>query len=117
MPTKKRSSLGTAFVARVVTEGAWITAILIPALIITMSAVKRHYGRVAREVAVQRPMCIDNLSEPFVIVPLDRWTRITEKGLRFAMKLSDQVQAVHVDAEGWCDEVEQRSGKPRGCGG
>ena len=25
------------------TEGAWITAILIPALIITMSAVKRHY--------------------------------------------------------------------------
>ena len=28
-------------------EGAWITAILIPALIITMIAVKRHYDRVA----------------------------------------------------------------------
>ena len=30
------------------TEGAWITAILVPALIIIMSAVKRHYDRVAR---------------------------------------------------------------------
>jgi hypothetical protein len=89
------------------TEGAWITAILIPALIITMSAVKRHYGRVSREVAIDCPMRIDNLTQPLVVVPLDRWTRITEKGLRFALKISDQVQAVHVDAEECCDEVQR----------
>jgi len=89
------------------TEGAWITAILIPALIITMSAVKRHYDRVRKEVAIDCPMRIDNLTQPLVIVPLDRWTRITEKGLRFALKISDQVQAVHVDAEDCCDEVKQ----------
>jgi amino acid transporter len=89
------------------TEGAWITAILIPALIITMSLVKRHYSRVREEIAIDCPMRIDNLIQPLVIVPLDRWTRITEKGLRFAMKISDQVQAVHVDAEDCCDEVKQ----------
>jgi amino acid transporter len=88
-------------------EGAWITAILVPALIIAMSAVKRHYNRVARQIAVDCPMRVDNLVEPFVIVPLDRWSRITEKGLRFALKISDQVQAVHVDAEDCCDEVRQ----------
>ena len=88
------------------TEGAWITAILIPVLIITMSLVKRHYSRVRKEIAVDCPMRIDNLTQPLVIVPLDRWTRITEKGLRFAMKISDQVQAVHVDAEDCCDEVK-----------
>jgi amino acid transporter len=88
-------------------EGAWITAILIPALIITMSAVKRHYSRVRKEVAIDCPMRIDNLTQPLVILPLDRWTRITEKGLRFALKISDQVQAVHVDAEDCCDEVQQ----------
>jgi amino acid transporter len=88
------------------TEGAWITAILVPALMISMVAVKRYYDRVTREVAVDRPMSMDNLTEPLVIVPLHRWTRITEKGLRFAMKLSDQVQAVHVDAEECCDEVK-----------
>jgi hypothetical protein len=76
------------------TEGACITAILVPALMISMVAVKRYYDRVTREVAVDRPMSMDNLTEPLVIVPLHRWTRITEKGLRFAMKLSDQVQAV-----------------------
>jgi amino acid transporter len=88
-------------------EGAWITAILIPALIVLMSAVKRHYNRVSREIVVDCPMRIDNLAQPLVIVPLDRWTRITEKGLRFALKISDQVQAVHVDAEECCDEVRQ----------
>jgi len=88
------------------TEGAWITAILVPALIVMMLAVKRHYVRVANEVRVDRPLRTDNLIEPLVIVPLDRWSRITEKGLRFALKLSDQVQAVHVDAEECCEEVE-----------
>jgi amino acid transporter len=88
-------------------EGAWITAILIPALIITMSAVRRHYSRIRKELAIDCPMRIDNLTQPLVIVPLDRWTRITEKGLRFALKISDQVQAVHVDAEDCCDEVKQ----------
>jgi amino acid transporter len=89
------------------TEGAWITAILIPALIITMTAIKRHYDRVAQQIAVDCPMRVENLTEPLVVVPLDRWSRITEKGLRFALKISDQVQAVHVDAEDCCDEVNQ----------
>jgi len=88
-------------------EGAWITAILVPLLMIVMSSVKRHYERVDREVAVDHPIRVDNLVEPLVIVPLDRWTRITEKGLRFALKLSDQVQAVHVDAEECMEEVKE----------
>jgi amino acid transporter len=88
------------------TEGAWITAILVPALMLMMSAVKRHYDGIARDVAVTGPMRIDNLAEPLVVVPVDKWSRISEKALRFAMKLSDQVAAVHVDAEECCDEVK-----------
>jgi hypothetical protein len=37
---------------------------------------------------------------------MERWNRITEKGLRVAMKMSDHVQAVHVDAEECYDEVQ-----------
>jgi amino acid transporter len=85
--------------------GAWITALLIPLLILLMFAVRRHYRGVADEVAVEHPMNIDNLVQPLVVVPLDHWTRISEKALRFALKLSDQVQAVHVDAEDCGDEV------------
>jgi hypothetical protein len=105
-------ALATGFTLFVVliakfTEGAWITAILIPALMITMSAVKRHYDGVNRELAVNRPLRLDHLDEPLIIVPLERWTRITEKGLRFALKLSDHVQAVHVDAEECYEEVQE----------
>jgi hypothetical protein len=86
--------------------GAWIVAILIPALIFLMLAVKRHYKSVERETEIDCPMRVDNLTAPLVVVPLDRWSRITEKGLRFAMKLSDHVEAVHVDAEECRDQVD-----------
>ncbi len=74
---------------------------------IIMSAVKRHYDGVARDIAVDRPIRLDHLDRPLVVVPIDRWTRISEKALRFALKLSDQVQAVHVDAEECRDEVQR----------
>jgi amino acid transporter len=89
------------------TAGAWITAILVPGLMIAMIAVKRHYDSVTRELAVDRPMRVENLNEPLIIIPLDRWSRMSEKALRFAMKLSDEVQAVHVDAEECYEEVRQ----------
>lgn len=41
-----------------------------------------------------------------VVVPMDQWTRITEKAIRFALKLSEQVQAVHVvdgENEDWAE--------------
>ena len=87
------------------TDGAWITAILIPALILLMVAIKRHYSGVKAEIDIDRPIDITNLAHPLVVLPLDGWTRITEKGLRFALKLSDYVEAVHVDAEGCRDQI------------
>jgi hypothetical protein len=88
-------------------EGAWMTALLIPVLIALMTAVRVHYDRVKNETAIHRPMRVDNLMEPLVIVPVDRWSKIAEKGLRFALKLSDEVEAVHVDAEDRLSELEQ----------
>jgi len=87
------------------TAGAWITAILIPALILLMIAIKRHYRGVKVEIDIDRPIDITNLAHPLVVLPLDGWTRITEKGLRFALKLSDFVEAVHVDAEDCRDQI------------
>ena len=88
-------------------EGAWVTALLIPLLIALMVAVRSHYDGVRRETAIDRPMCVDNLMPPMVIVPVDRWSKIAEKGIRFALKLSDEVEAVHVDAEERLSELEQ----------
>ncbi len=89
------------------TEGAWITALLVPSLIVLMIAIKRHYRAVAAEIAVDRPLDITNLAHPLVVLPLDGWTRITEKGLRFALKMSDHVEAVHVDAEDCREQIAE----------
>ena len=64
--------------------GAWVTALLIPLLIAIMAAVKKHYVRVDRETQKDGPIELGHISEPIVVIPVDRWSRITEKGLRFA---------------------------------
>jgi amino acid transporter len=77
--------------------GAWVTALLIPLLILLMIMVKRHYARVDSQTADDTPLDMTDVRPPFVIVPLDRWSRITEKGMRFALALSHDVRAVHID--------------------
>jgi amino acid transporter len=79
------------------TEGAWITLLLIPGLILMMTVVKRHYGRVARETEITTPVNLEDLVPPLVVLPMDRWSRITQKGLRFAWTLSKEITVVHVD--------------------
>src|SRR5271163_4397354 len=46
--------------------GAWVTALLVPFLILVMWAVKRHYSRVKREMADLTPLNLVNLQEPIV---------------------------------------------------
>ena len=87
-------------------DGAWITALLVPALIVLMLAVKRHYQGVDKAIECDRPIYLDHLAHPLIVVPMDRWSRITEKGLRFAMKISEKVQVVHVDTEERREEVQ-----------
>jgi hypothetical protein len=77
--------------------GAWITALLVPLMILLMIMVKRHYARVDVQTADDTPLDLTDVRPPFVIVPLDRWSRITEKGMRFALALSHDVRAVHID--------------------
>lgn len=80
------------------TEGAWVTAMLIPILIFAMAAVHRHYQHIARETACPEPLQTTNIRPPIVIIPMDRWSRLSAKALRFAISISDELQIVHVDS-------------------
>ncbi|HTW44391.1 MAG TPA: APC family permease [Acidobacteriaceae bacterium] len=98
-------------------EGAWLVAVLVPLLIFFMAAVHRHYNRVSRETADPEPLSVKELDPPLVIIPLDRWSRITERGLRFALSMSDNVIAVHVESsdakdKGICDDWENKVAAP-----
>jgi len=77
-------------------QGAWITALLIVLMIVAMHAVKRHYVRVDRATALDRPFVPAQVTEPLVVIPIDRWSRITEKALSFALTMSTDIRCVHV---------------------
>ncbi len=99
-------------------EGAWVVVLLLPAAMVFMGRVRRHYEEVAEELVVAAGMvpAPRDLAPPIVIVPVERWNAATEKALRFAMTLSPDVQAVHVTCEAdenrpsWLSAEEQPAG-------
>jgi len=82
-------------------EGAWVVVLLLPAVVVFMKSVRRHYEKVAAETVVKGRIVLSprNIVPPIVIVPVERWSAATAKALRFAMTLSPDVQAVHVACE------------------
>jgi len=96
-------AIATAITAAVVIvsklgEGAWITLLIIPTLMLLMGGVRAHYRRVDREIAYRGELSADNLRPPLVVVPIQAWNRVSEKALRFAMTLSPDIVAVYVDS-------------------
>ncbi len=77
-------------------DGAWITVLLIPMLIWMMRSVKRHYATVGLEINTTQPVETTGLSEPIVILPLDRWSLVADKALRYAWTLSKEIHVLHV---------------------
>lgn len=116
-------ALAVILVAKFV-EGAWMTVVLVPAILVLFARVKRHYGRVVRQVTCLRPLDLSGLEPPIVVVPVDTWNMVTAKALRFGLRISSDVRAVHVGVneakrqalqEQWQLEVEEparRAGRP-----
>jgi amino acid transporter len=97
-------AVATATTVAVVTiakfaEGAWVTVLLIPSIIMVMMAIRRHYRLVEAEVANAAPLDLTSMQAPLVVVPILAWNRVAQKGLRFALTLSSEVQALHIDCE------------------
>ena len=78
-------------------QGAWLTMLLIPGLFVVMGFVRRHYHRVSLEIRSATPLELNDLTPPLVILPIQSWNHIVKKALRFALKISPDIRAVHVD--------------------
>ncbi len=81
------------------TEGAWITVLLIPALIGVMCGVRRHYESILEETAEPRPAALQGIQAPIVVLPMERWSRVAEKALRFAYSIARDIRVVHIVTE------------------
>jgi amino acid transporter len=97
-------------------EGAWITVIFIPLLMVLFRAVRRHYHNVTVSTCCPEPVVPANLDDsPIVVVPIEHWSRIAKQALEFASGLSPEIIALHVEPgdhsellrEEWVRYVEQ----------
>jgi amino acid transporter len=98
-------------------EGAWIMILLIPALLLLFASVRSHYRAVGRELATTVPLDAKGIEPPIVLLPIRGWSAITRKALRFALKISPNIYALHVadDADIMAeleDTWEERVQKP-----
>jgi hypothetical protein len=86
-------------VASKFTKGAWITVLIIPALVLFLRWVREHEDRIDRETDVAGPLQLDQPPPPIVVVPIKRLNRVARKALRLAVSMSPDVQVVQVFAE------------------
>jgi amino acid transporter len=85
-------------------DGAWITLIAIPIMILLFNGVHRYYKRVDKETRSFRPLDLSSNKSPVVLIPTEGWNRLTQKALRFGMRLSSDVIAIHMSAIADSDE-------------
>jgi amino acid transporter len=88
-------------------EGAWITLLALPGLILLFKTMRRYYDRVERELWEPGPFDLAENDPPVVVVPTESLNKLTQKALRFGMKLSPEVIAVHLSALDGADAEEE----------
>jgi amino acid transporter len=93
---------GTTLIVVVVSkfaEGAWLTVIVVPLLVLLFARINHHYRYVGTQVADTKPLDVAETHAPIAVVPVQSWNKLTSRGLRFAMTLSTDVRALHILAE------------------
>jgi hypothetical protein len=88
-------------------EGAWITLLVIPIVLATLKAIRHHYDLIDRQLRDEGPIDLRRLKPPVVLMPLERWDRLAEKAVRFALTLSRDVIVIHLTKLEGPDAEEQ----------
>jgi amino acid transporter len=78
------------------TEGAWITVLVIPAVIVLLRSVRGYYDRLAASISEAGRLEAGHLTAPIVLVPIDDWNKLSSKSVAFALTLSPEVICVHL---------------------
>jgi amino acid transporter len=79
-------------------EGAWITLLFVPLVLVLFRLVRRHYHEVSVDTSCRIAMTPKlGHTPPLVVVPFDRWSAITKQALEFASRLSPDIIALHVE--------------------
>jgi amino acid transporter len=89
--------------------GAWVTLIAIPLVFALLWRIRTYYLSIGEGLACG-PLEIRMTEPPVVLIPFQYWNKLTAKALRFAMRISPDVAAIHLLALDGpeAEESEQR---------
>src|SRR3954453_7439894 len=90
-------------------EGAWITILVIPCIIVLLIEVKRYYTHLDSQIHDNPPLDIGHLEPPVVLVTTEGWNKLTDRAISFAMRLSPDVAAIHLTALAGPEVDEKRN--------
>ncbi len=81
-------------------EGAWITVLVIPAVVVALLRIRSHYQEVARELSLGGlPPSLKPPPPPRVVVPISGVHRGIVDAVAFARSISRDVTAVYIELE------------------
>lgn len=77
-------------------EGAWITVLAIPAVIVLLKSIRRYYHEVAARVHEPSPLKLTHTQAPVVLVTIEEWNQLAERSMALALSLSKDVIGLHL---------------------
>jgi hypothetical protein len=80
-------------------DGAWLTVAVVPLLYVFFTRVNRHYRSVAKQLETIEPMKMPERQDPIVVLAAGTWNRMTQRGMKFALRLSDEIYVVQIKTE------------------
>lgn len=80
-------------------EGAWLTVVVVPLLVLFFSRVNRHYQEVARQIATIAPLEMPAPQAPIAVVAAGAWSKMTQQALKFALRLTHDIYVVQIRTE------------------
>jgi amino acid transporter len=76
-------------------EGAWITIILIPGLVLLFLQVKTYYLNLGVEIEKRKIEDLNN-TPPIVVLTISRWNAVSAQALNFACSISPDIFVLHI---------------------
>ena len=80
-------------------EGAWLTVVIVPLMFLFFTRVNRHYRAVGAQLATIEPMAMPERQDPIVVLAAGTWSLMTQRGMKFALRLSDDIHVVQIKTE------------------
>src|SRR5206468_247331 len=77
-------------------EGAWLVLLVMPCVLLLLKAIHHYYAEIAAQLRHPKPLALDQIRPPVVLVVSEDWSKLTDKAVTLALSLSPDVFAVHL---------------------